>query len=338
MTRRYYDEDEDEFIEGEWLSGEPPNVRSEDIRVKRVRGTEGFGPPRSFSKKFTIRIDPKFTFGRGGPGYRPPSPQMPSGKKGFSFSEMERKHLFFATIVIIVAFMMFFHRGISAGLNNLFTWPYFLVVLLAALVAVLTGFLTHEMAHKFTAQKMGYWAEFRYSTSGLFFALLFSLFGFIIAAPGAVYIHGRLSKKENGITSFAGPLINSIWGTIFIGGIFLLNMMNVPGTDSLKLGSEPLIFFSWDIINGMENVSLYWQILWSIISWGFILNTFFAAFNLLPIRFLGLDGYKILDWNYIVYFFFVAVVTGFLYLSLGTTYTGIFVVICFVMGIYRKMG
>ena len=327
MARRYYDEDEDEFIEGEWLDQAPSDVRSEDIRVKKVRATQGPGQQRTFSKKFTIRIDPRFTFGGGGRGYPGQSPSMSSEKKGFSFSELEKKHLFFATLVLTVAFMFLFHGGLYAGLQELFEWPHFLFIFVPSLVAVITGFLSHEMGHKFAAQKMGYWAEFRYSKTGLFMALIFSLMGFIVAAPGAVMIHGRLSRKENGITSLAGPAINTIWATLFLGAIAILRYTDFLGYNMNGVLSEtsPLISTG--------------QVLWgNIVYYGFALNTIFAGFNLLPIRFLGLDGYKILDWNYLLYFFFVAVITGFIYLILGTTYAAIFGIICFVMGIYRKMG
>jgi len=327
LARRYYDEDEDEFIEGEWLSEAPQGVRSEELHGERVRVKKGPGQQRPFSKKFTIRLEPRFTFGGGGRGYPGQSPRMSSEKRGFSFSEIEKKQLLFATLMLTAAFMLLFHGGLYAGLQELFVWPHFLFILVPSLVAVVTGFLTHEMGHKFAAQKMGYWAEFRYSRSGLFMALIFALFGFIIAAPGAVMIYGRLSRKENGITSLAGPAINTIWATLFLGAIAIMRYIEYPGYD-----------MSRGLLETSALISTGQAIWWYILYYGFFMNTIFAAFNLLPIRFLGLDGYKILDWNYILYFLFVAVVTGYLYLTLGTTYAAIFVMICFVMGIYRKMG
>ncbi|MDP6156233.1 MAG: site-2 protease family protein [Candidatus Thermoplasmatota archaeon] len=332
MARRYYDEDEDEFIEGEWLDQEPRGIRTDELHGERVRVKQGAGQQRGFSKKFTIRLDPRFTFGGGGRGHPGQSQGMSTENRGFSFSEMEKKHLFFATLMLTSAFMLLFHGGLYAGLQELFVWPHFLFILVPSLVAVITGFLTHEMGHKFAAQKMGYWAEFRYSRSGLFMALIFALFGFIIAAPGAVMIYGRLSRKENGITSLAGPAINTIWATLFLGAIMIMRFTEFTGHN-----------VRWDLLEFAPWISTGQVLLWNIFYYGFFMNVIFAAFNLLPIRFLGLDGYKILDWNFSVYFLFVAVITVFIYICgyldifLGTTHAAIFAIICLVMGIYRKM-
>jgi hypothetical protein len=49
----------------------------------------------------------------------------------------------------------------------------------------------HELAHKFTAQRYGYWSEFRLRPWGLAMAPLSSLLtsgSFILAAPGAMYV------------------------------------------------------------------------------------------------------------------------------------------------------
>ena len=44
---------------------------------------------------------------------------------------------------------------------------------------------------------------------GLILAIVTAAFGFVFAAPGAVYIQGEyISKEENGKISIAGPLIN----------------------------------------------------------------------------------------------------------------------------------
>ena len=84
-----------------------------------------------------------------------------------------------------------------------------------ALLTVGIGFILHEMAHKFTAIKFGYWAEFRKDNTMLLFAvLLAALVGFVFAAPGATVIYSNsatgqgLTKRENGIISASGPVVN----------------------------------------------------------------------------------------------------------------------------------
>ncbi len=67
------------------------------------------------------------------------------------------------------------------------------VVLIYFGIAFLTvgiGFIFHEMAHKFTAIRYGYWAEFRKDNSMLLIAVvLAALVGFVFAAPGATVIY-----------------------------------------------------------------------------------------------------------------------------------------------------
>ncbi len=135
------------------------------------------------------------------------------------------------------------------------------------------GFLLHELAHKFAAQHYGCVAEFRAFDQMLYIAVgLAALVGFIIAAPGAVMISGHITRKENGIISAAGPLINFILGLIFLGLMFLF-------PDSLTMTSVGLI--------------------------GFQINFWLGLFNMIP--FGNFDGKKIWDWNNYVWIAMVAV-------------------------------
>src|SRR3989344_527368 len=80
------------------------------------------------------------------------------------------------------------------------------------------GFLLHELAHKFVAQRYGCVAEFRAFPSMLYLAVgLAVLLGVIFAAPGAVMISGMITRKENGLVSLAGPLTNYVLAMIFLG-------------------------------------------------------------------------------------------------------------------------
>ncbi|MDI6887047.1 MAG: site-2 protease family protein [Candidatus Thermoplasmatota archaeon] len=134
-----------------------------------------------------------------------------------------------------------------------------------ALLAVATGFLLHELMHKLVAQKYGCWAEYRAFPFGLVLALLMSAAGFVFAAPGAVYIMGSITKKENGKISLAGPLINIVIGAVCLPFVFLI----------------PQSY----ILNFI--VMVYW------------VNSFLAFFNMLPIY--PLDGSKVFRWNTGIY-------------------------------------
>ena len=201
---------------------------------------------RSFSRAIPIN-----------PGY---------GSAGFSKAEI--KHIAVSCLVLSLAFTIIFGRNIGFFSTNvvLNTVCWFLV----SVLLITFSFLLHELGHKFVAQKYGAWAEFRSYPFGLVMALVFSLFGFLFAAPGAVYINGRITEKQNGLISVAGPLTNMILGAIFIA-------------------------ISLVVSNTLISVILY---LFAYI------NVFLALFNLIPIP--PLDGQKILAWNVPVYIIMIA--------------------------------
>jgi len=129
-------------------------------------------------------------------------------------------------------------------------------------VAVGAGFLLHELAHKVVAQYYNCWAEFRSFDNMLWLALAMSLFGFVIAAPGAVMIVGTVTKDRNGKISLAGPLTNIVLAMLFLGLVFIM-----PATGFLA----------------------------ALVGYGFMINVILAAFNMIPIG--NFDGAKVWRWN-----------------------------------------
>ena len=97
------------------------------------------------------------------------------------FSSIETKDLFYAGVMISLAFAILLSGGLL-GLNT--------TIFLIAFFTAGLGFLLHELMHKYVAQGYGLWAEFRANYKMLWLAVFFSFFGFIFAAPGAVYIRG----------------------------------------------------------------------------------------------------------------------------------------------------
>lgn len=185
---------------------------------------------------------------------------------------LEFLHLFIAWISL--AFFFSF-RFLLANLAS------FLIFFSISLIAVGSGFVLHELAHKYTAIRYGHWAEFRLSPQGLLLALVFTVatFGqFIFAAPGATviipagYLVGfGLSKKENGIISLAGPITNLILAAVFYSLSFLSQLI--------------------------QGSIAHWFLLLCI--YGSFINVWLAAFNLIPIGVL--DGRKIISWNPLVW-------------------------------------
>ena len=87
----------------------------------------------------------------------------------------------------------------------------FLKIFLLSCLTVGIAFFLHEMAHKFTAIKYGYEAQFeRNNVMILMAVVLAALVQIVFAAPGATVIRGYLSKDHYGKISAAGPLINLI--------------------------------------------------------------------------------------------------------------------------------
>ena len=171
-------------------------------------------------------------------------------------------HILVSVITISIAFSVY----------QLGSFPFVLVTLGA-------GFILHELAHKYTAQRFGCFAVYRAWLPGLAIAIGLALITngrFVFAAPGAVYIGGKhISTKENGMISAAGPLVNIVLGFLF------LTFAGGPG---------------WVGMIG---------------TWGAFVNFFLALFNMIP--FPPLDGSKVIQWNIIVWALLIAVPGFFLY-------------------------
>ncbi|MCZ7396917.1 MAG: M50 family metallopeptidase [Candidatus Methanoperedens sp.] len=141
-----------------------------------------------------------------------------------------------------------------------------------------TGFILHELAHKFTAQRYGYVADYEASPMGLLLALGLSLLtkgSFVFAAPGAVMIRGRnvlyspqddrywnsiQTAKEIAYISVSGAVVNLLLAMMFFAGSIFV--------------SDPLVD--------------------EVLKWAAFINVFLAGFNMIP--FGPLDGAKV--WRY----------------------------------------
>jgi len=180
------------------------------------------------------------------------------GSRGspYLFSQKEVRDIIIAWAALALAFTIASRGGLAGNLVS----AYFV-----AFVAVGSGFVLHELMHKFTAERYGYWAEFRMWVMGIVLALVTSTLGVIFAAPGATYISGNnVSERQNGIISLAGPATN-----IVIAFLFLL--VGIVGTGIFgELGSV-----------------------------GFSINLFLAAFNMIPV--MPLDGAKVFRWNKVIW-------------------------------------
>jgi len=191
------------------------------------------------------------------------------------FSPGEISSIIIAWLVLSVAITYQNFVGLFTGIGSL-------EIVIAGFVATATGFIIHEMGHKFVAIRRGYVAHFRLWMWGLLltlFVVVFSGGGIVFGAPGAVYIapaamaaygydstyRPRDPEQENMVISAAGPGINLAFAVAFL-GLFL----------AAPLGS----FLS------------------TIAQFGFALNVGLGSFNMLPVP--PLDGSKIFRKNIIV--------------------------------------
>ncbi|MDD1712278.1 MAG: site-2 protease family protein [Methanoregulaceae archaeon] len=194
----------------------------------------------------------------------------------------ERNDLLIAWLAISIAFTLIFVRESKMELSDV------LLYFGLSLLTVGIGFILHEMAHKFTAIKYGFWAEFRKDNIMLLVAVtLAALVGVVFAAPGATMIYGSgITREQNGKISAAGPLTNLILCIPF--GILLL----VSGYLSGEGRSFAMLF-------GMVGLQV---------------NAMVAAFNMLPVSVL--DGKKVLAWNPLVFIALIAAAFGVLIATL----------------------
>lgn len=171
------------------------------------------------------------------------------------FTKKEVRDILIATLVLTIAFKFAF-----SGLYNTDALVFIIYIILSFL-AVVTGFLGHEMMHKITAFRHNYYAEFIRWDMGLLLALVTSFFGIVFAAPGATTIYGYVDKDTYGKISAAGPIYNLFVGILFL-SVSLVSYLHI------------LIFVAE-------------------------INFWLGFFNLLPIP--PLDGSKIYRWNMPLY-------------------------------------
>lgn len=179
-----------------------------------------------------------------------------------TFYREELRDLAIAWVALGLAFTFFltptgFLQDILAGVQDMSALGRTFVL---SMLTVGTGFLLHELAHKIVAIRFGQVAAFRADYPMLGLAVASGLAGFLFAAPGAVYHRGRITVRENGLVSVAGPITNLVLAALFF---------------------VPFLLFG-----GFVN---------EIAQMGVLVNLFLAAFNMIP--FGPLDGKTVKQWD-----------------------------------------
>jgi len=182
---------------------------------------------------------------------------------GVRFYSDELRDLLVAWAALSVAFSVFIlvatGRAVFPDIANAVFSPTFARVFTASMLTVGVGFLLHEIAHKVVAVRFGQTASFKADYRMLALCVGAAFAGFLFAAPGAVYHRGRITRRQGGLVSVAGPLTNVGLVALFV----------------------PLVFAGGFLgeVGGL----------------GVLINAFLAAFNMVP--FGPLDGKSVLSWS-----------------------------------------
>ena len=172
---------------------------------------------------------------------------------------------------LLIAFAVL---SISFAICNVGTDPFGIASILPiVMIGVGAGFLLHEIGHKFVSMKYGYWAGFKLWPLGLVIAFVTAFLGFVFAAPGAVNTYAdHMNDEINGRIAIAGPMTNMGLTLVFI----IIAALIYP----FSIHSQIV------------------HLIYLICTVGYSVNSYLAAFNLLP--FATLDGIKVMKWNVLI--------------------------------------
>ncbi len=165
-------------------------------------------------------------------------------------------------------------------------------------IAAFLASIPHELAHKYSAVRLGCYARYILSPVGLLITLVsaipylpirFLMPGYVVVS--SPYYDPVINKRVNGIVSYAGPLVNIVLGVASILAYHFL----IP----------------WLIlVYGLS----YWII---VLAWFLVVNTqingWVAIFNLLPIP--PLDGSKIIAWKPLIWIIMIVAAGIILYIG-----------------------
>lgn len=166
------------------------------------------------------------------------------------------------------------------GANNLLSLSFATNLIIAAIVCGL-AFVLHELAHRIVARGYGAEAHFIANNGWLLLSIAIAFAQVFIAAPGAVWHRGVLTKRQGGLIALAGPATNLVLSLIF----FIILSVLIVGSSVAGL-SVPDWFAK-------------------LCYFAFAFNAWLGLFNMIPAG--PFDGAKVLAWNPVVFGVTVAI-------------------------------
>jgi Zn-dependent protease len=160
---------------------------------------------------------------------------------------------------------------ISRG--NFLSFIFVINLLISGIVCGL-AFVFHELAHRIVARRFGAEAHFVANNGWLLISIVVAFAGFFIAAPGAVWHRGYLTKRQGGLIALAGPATNLVLAIVFLIPLSVLTI----GLNTGRIAETTII-----------------TIFLILCQTGFSLNAWIGLFNMIPAG--PFDGAKVLDWD-----------------------------------------
>jgi Zn-dependent protease len=160
---------------------------------------------------------------------------------------------------------------ISGG--NFLSLTFVIDLVISAIVCGL-AFVLHELAHRIVARNYGAEAHFIANNGWLLVSIVLAFAHFFIAAPGAVWHRGYLTKRQGGLIALAGPATNMALAILFLIPLSVLTI----GLATDRIAQTSII-----------------RIILILCQTGFSLNAWIGLFNMIPAG--PFDGAKVLDWS-----------------------------------------
>jgi Zn-dependent protease len=196
-------------------------------------------------------------------------------KHRVSFNWYEIQRLATSTLVLILSLVILDLRGgLLTEAGGITLEPFRVLLSLgSAAIAVATGFLLHELAHKVVAARRGFYAMFdsdlRFVLIGPVVALLA---GVVFCLPGHVGGTTRsVRRSDEGVMAAAGPAVN-----LLCGGVALASLLLLPAVTAGGFGTAAFVVFYIVLQTAYVNLLL-------------------GALNLVPVH--PVDGAKVLAWH-----------------------------------------